>query len=335
MTPNRPEATCLMAERRRSPFWSGIDRAGSSPPSPVLERPPRRFIAIASVSCASGEIDPRLIAPVTNRRTIAEDGSTSASVERRAGRDRLEQAAQRREPGGASVDGAGVVAERRVALVADGPLQAHDRLRLPHVVLTAAAIAVLAADLELLARAGAERAGVPGGGRGVQLGEADPAEPRDGAREVAIDQGGAEADGLEDLGAPVALHGRDPHLGAHLEQAGADPVQVARPVGGRQGLEHQIGGDGGRAVPEQEREVHRLAGLAGLDDQAAHRARALADEVRVHRRHREQRRHGAWPASTPRSESTTIDAPSHTARDAARQAASIARSIPAGPSATG
>ena len=43
----------MIAERRRSPLASGVKRRGSSPPSPVFERPPRRFIAIASVSWAS------------------------------------------------------------------------------------------------------------------------------------------------------------------------------------------------------------------------------------------------------------------------------------------
>ena len=69
----------MIAERRRSPFASGVKRAGSSPPSPVFERPPRRFIAIASVSCASREIEPRLIAPVQKRLTISFAGSTSSS----------------------------------------------------------------------------------------------------------------------------------------------------------------------------------------------------------------------------------------------------------------
>src|ERR1700735_2545213 len=58
VTPNRPLATCLTADRRESPFGSGLNRAASSPPSPVLDRPPSRFIAIARVSCASAEIDP-------------------------------------------------------------------------------------------------------------------------------------------------------------------------------------------------------------------------------------------------------------------------------------
>src|SRR5215471_18379198 len=58
VTPNRPLATCLTAERRRSPPASGRNRSGSSPPSPVLDLPPSRFIATASVSCASAEIEP-------------------------------------------------------------------------------------------------------------------------------------------------------------------------------------------------------------------------------------------------------------------------------------
>src|SRR5450759_4817503 len=58
VTPNRPEATCLTAERLESPLGKGTNRSGSSPPSPVLDRPPRRFMAIASVSCTSAEIEP-------------------------------------------------------------------------------------------------------------------------------------------------------------------------------------------------------------------------------------------------------------------------------------
>ena len=79
VTPKRPDATCLIAERRESPFASGAKRSGSSPPSPVFERAPIRFIAIASVSCASREIEPSDIAPVANRFTISLAGSTSSS----------------------------------------------------------------------------------------------------------------------------------------------------------------------------------------------------------------------------------------------------------------
>ena len=50
----------------------------SSPPSPVLDLPPIRFMAIASVWCASRLIEPYDIAPVEKRLTIALTGSTSS-----------------------------------------------------------------------------------------------------------------------------------------------------------------------------------------------------------------------------------------------------------------
>src|SRR5476649_419331 len=59
VTPKRPEATCLMAERIESPLGSGLKRSDSSPPSPVLDLPPMRFIAIAKVVWASRLIEPR------------------------------------------------------------------------------------------------------------------------------------------------------------------------------------------------------------------------------------------------------------------------------------
>src|SRR5579863_2143270 len=74
VTPKRPDATCLMALRRRSPLGSGRYRSASSPPSPVLERPPRRFMAMASVSWASADIEPYDMAPVENRAMIEEIG---------------------------------------------------------------------------------------------------------------------------------------------------------------------------------------------------------------------------------------------------------------------
>ena len=78
MTPKRAEATCLTALRRESPFASGMKRASSSPPSPVFDLPPMRFMAMASVSCASLLIEPNDIAPVVKRLTISLAGSTSS-----------------------------------------------------------------------------------------------------------------------------------------------------------------------------------------------------------------------------------------------------------------
>src|SRR3954463_4143209 len=74
VTPKRPEATCLIADRRSG----SCNRSESSPPSPVLDLPPSRFIAIASVSCASWLIDPYDMAPVENRLTMDDTGSTSS-----------------------------------------------------------------------------------------------------------------------------------------------------------------------------------------------------------------------------------------------------------------
>ena len=58
MTPKRADATCLIALRRQSPLASRSKRLTFSPPSPEFDRPPSRFIAMASVSCASAEIEP-------------------------------------------------------------------------------------------------------------------------------------------------------------------------------------------------------------------------------------------------------------------------------------
>ncbi len=58
MTPKRPDATCLIADRLESPLGSTSKRSASSPPSPVLDFAPRRFIAMARVSCASLLIEP-------------------------------------------------------------------------------------------------------------------------------------------------------------------------------------------------------------------------------------------------------------------------------------
>mmetsp|Transcript_8219 Transcript_8219/g.20044 ORF Transcript_8219/g.20044 Transcript_8219/m.20044 type:complete len:210 (-) Transcript_8219:2720-3349(-) len=94
VTPKRPEATCLVLDVAMSPFWRprspgkvgdspsttsvmGLKRLLSSPPSPQLDFPPIRFIAMPSTSCASGESAPSDIPPVQNLRMMASTGSTS------------------------------------------------------------------------------------------------------------------------------------------------------------------------------------------------------------------------------------------------------------------
>ena len=80
VTPKRPEATCLIAERSGFfvPSGSGLNRTASSPPSPVFDFAPIAFIATANVECASYEILPNDIAPVAKRFTMSVAVSTSS-----------------------------------------------------------------------------------------------------------------------------------------------------------------------------------------------------------------------------------------------------------------
>ena len=138
LTPKRPEATCLIAERRESPFVAA-KRTGSSPPSPVFDWPPMRFIAIASVSCASRESEPSDIAPVEKRLTISLAGSTSSSgIAAVLGEAEAQQAAQRQPPRRVVVDEPRVLLVGLAAAVAHRVLEQRDRLRVPLVVLAVA-----------------------------------------------------------------------------------------------------------------------------------------------------------------------------------------------------
>ena len=58
VTPKRPLATCLIAEQRSLSVPAESRRSSLSPPSPVLDFPWRWFMAMASVSCASWEMEP-------------------------------------------------------------------------------------------------------------------------------------------------------------------------------------------------------------------------------------------------------------------------------------
>src|SRR6185437_3090289 len=262
VTPKRPEATCLIAERRRSPLGSGWKRAGSSPPSPVLERPPRRFMAIASVSWASRDMEPRLIAPVQKRRTISFAGSTSesgiacpptcpladpSSPPGPALAPDPQEPAQGRLARRVLVDGCRVLAvlleSGRVAHLrvrgfiapersgdiavdrANSVLDQGDRLGVPHVVLAVATPRIDATHRQkVLLRGGAHPPGARMALQGLDREhlQADTTDARGGAGEVAVDQLPLEPDGLEDLGATVGLDRGDAHLGDRLQEALAD-----------------------------------------------------------------------------------------------------------------
>ena len=112
-----------------------MKRAGSSPPSPVLLLPPMRFIAIASVSCASLLIEPNDIAPVAKRFMMDSTGSTSFDRNRIVGEFEFQQAAQRAELLAGGVHQRAVFLEDPVVVRARGVLQLVDRVGVVHVVL--------------------------------------------------------------------------------------------------------------------------------------------------------------------------------------------------------
>ena len=79
VTPNRPELICLIAELALSPLARGFARSGSSPPSPLSLRAPMRFMAMLSVSCASGLSAPKEMPGATSRLRISVMLSTSST----------------------------------------------------------------------------------------------------------------------------------------------------------------------------------------------------------------------------------------------------------------
>src|SRR5690606_5513911 len=96
VTPKRPDAICLIAERRESPSASGLNRAGPSPPSPVLLCRPKRRTTTASVSCAAAEGEPKRSAAV-DKRAAAHRASAEARDELAGGNDSVGAQRLRRE----------------------------------------------------------------------------------------------------------------------------------------------------------------------------------------------------------------------------------------------
>ena len=223
------------------------------------------------------------------------------------GRDQVPQPAQRDGSAGLLVDPIRVLAVALQVFVSDRALERRDDLGVPQVALALGAEVVLAAAVEGRAPAAASRE------RGLaaqpalfgDVVEIDAAEARGRPGEVALDHVGAEAEGLEDLPALVALERADAHLAHDLEQAlvdGLDEVlarqrrvphraQDALPGHLRHAVEGHVGVHRAGAVAEQEREVVHLPGVAGLDQEPDAHARAVAHQVAVHRAQRQQARH--------------------------------------------
>ena len=244
------------------------------------------------------------------RDTIFSTGSTSSSGMGPPGAGRQpQQPAQRAELLGLVVDQSGVLLEDLVALRPRGVLELEDRLGVEEVELALAPPLVLAADLELavgpLGRARLVGLPVAGGDLGREHRKSDAADPARGAGEVLVDQRPVQADGLEHLGPRVGGHGRDAHLGHHLEHALAGRLDVVPAGLARRdalekalrdhvvdGVQRQVRVDCRGAVADEQRHVVHLAGVARLDDQAHLGPGLLADQVVVHGRSEQQRGDG-------------------------------------------
>src|SRR6476659_3520408 len=120
---------------------------------------------------------------------------------------------------------------------------------------------------------------------------------------MAFDERSIEPDRFEDLRAAVALERRDAHLGHRLEDALVERVDVVqhglmmRNAGQLAAADHvverlegQVRVDDSGAIAEEQRAVMYFPGVAGLDDEAASRPGALADEMMMDRRGGEQAR---------------------------------------------
>ena len=223
----------MIAERMLSPFGSGLKRSASSPPSPVFDLPPIRFMAIASVVCASREIEPKrhraggeALDDVLGRLDFVERHRLALLF--LGGLD-PEQAAQRQQPLGLLVEDLGEAGSAPASCRARRAAACETDLGGPGVVLAAHAVGIFAADIErgLVDRRVAEGVAMAAHGFFGDFVKADALDAGCGAGEVLGDEIRLQADGVENLRAAIGLVGRDAHLGHDLEQALADRLDVA------------------------------------------------------------------------------------------------------------
>ena len=109
----------------------------------------------------------------------------------------------------------------------------------------------------------------------VEVGEFEAGDGGGDGAEVVAEEGGAEADGLEDAGVAVGAEGGDAHLGHGFHEAAAEGGdRICRGavggVGGEggDGGEGEPGADGGGAEAEEDGQVVDFADFAGVDDEA-------------------------------------------------------------------
>ena len=186
----------MIAERRRSPFASRREADRVLAALAGVRSPPSRFIAIASVSCASRESEPRLIAPVAEALDDLGGGLDLVErdrLRRLAGSSIRPRSVARRAASSLTAGVFAVLRGRALAYVASAAvaarpatsprharvLEQRDRVRVPHVQLAVAPPRVDAADRQQLAR---RRAGRRGRGARAPLARAPRGRCRRSAR---------------------------------------------------------------------------------------------------------------------------------------------------------
>ena len=223
----------------------------------------------------------------------------------RLGGGEFKQSPQCAEPGGLLVDEIGVDFELFPVSGLDRLPESGERFRSPEVIFAVATEAVLSAIRQQSGTAsvgGSERLRAPPVRLGRDLLQSDAADPAGGAGEIAIDQVAVEADRFEHLTGTVAAQCGNAHLGHHFEQPLVNRVDVIprrshRVGSNRSGtgelsdrLQCEIGIDRRRTEAEQQREMHDLAHLARLDDDARLRTESGRHQRAVDRRSRQKRR---------------------------------------------
>ena len=157
---------------------------------------------------------------------------------------------------------------------------------------------VVAADIKRIAikRRIAERFFMKADGFLGDLGKAGAAYPRHRAGKIAVNEFLRQSDRVEDLGAAIGLVGRNAHLRHDFQKTLVDRLDVAlarllpidligeirRHRGER--LEGEVGIDRLRPIAREQREMVDLPRVAGFDDEADRGAKALADQMMMHRR---------------------------------------------------
>jgi hypothetical protein len=211
-----------------------------------------------------------------------------------------QQAAQGHQPRRLVVHQLGVIGEDVLAPAPGRVLELEHGLRVEQVRFPFAPPLVLPAGFQPPVRgprpARREGPGVARGRLGGQLVEAHPGQAGRRPGEAGPDDLVADPDRLEDLGAGVGGDRGHAHLGHDLQQAlaerldevgpglaGGHPLENAGPGQVLDRLDGQVGTDARGAVPDQQRDVVALAGIARGHDQPDPGPGPLPDQVVVHR----------------------------------------------------